>query len=126
MAGDETDEQRRLIGSLSEHLTPSGNQVEGMGPRRAGQQGNTLASIASVGSNDPSSIAQSASSKEAAGDNNVHMRTFDYLGLTKTLRPGQAAIPGGGWIQPRLQRPQQHLIQVRPSAVVPSAASPSR
>ncbi|KAK7951330.1 uncharacterized protein PG986_007058 [Apiospora aurea] len=37
-AGDVTDEMRRLIGSLSEHLTLIGNQVGGMEPRRSGQR----------------------------------------------------------------------------------------
>ncbi|KAK8138512.1 serine/threonine-protein kinase nak1 [Apiospora sp. TS-2023a] len=38
MAGDVTDEMRRLIGSLSEHLTLIGNQVGGMEPKRASQR----------------------------------------------------------------------------------------
>ncbi|KAH7038132.1 uncharacterized protein B0I36DRAFT_75860 [Microdochium trichocladiopsis] len=53
---------------------------------------NTLASIASVGSNGPSSPAQSAFSKEGPGDNDVHMRTLDYLGLAETPQPARAQL----------------------------------
>lgn len=53
---------------------------------------NTLASIASVGSNGPSSPAQSAFSKEGTGDNDVHMRTLDYLGLAETPQPARAQL----------------------------------
>ncbi|KAI1335746.1 hypothetical protein F5Y15DRAFT_428042 [Xylariaceae sp. FL0016] len=55
-------------------------------------RGNTLASIASVGSNGPSSPAQSAMSKEAPGENDVHMRTLDYLGLAETPQPVRAQL----------------------------------
>ncbi|KAI0019013.1 hypothetical protein F4780DRAFT_793825 [Xylariomycetidae sp. FL0641] len=55
-------------------------------------RGNTLASIASVGSNGPSSPAQSQMSKEGAGDNDVHMRTLDYLGLAETPQPARAQV----------------------------------
>ncbi|KAH9906378.1 hypothetical protein F4778DRAFT_645072 [Xylariomycetidae sp. FL2044] len=53
---------------------------------------NTLASIASIGSNGPSSPAQSAFSKEGPGDNDVHMRTLDYLGLAETPQPQRAQL----------------------------------
>ncbi|KAI1854831.1 hypothetical protein JX266_000949 [Neoarthrinium moseri] len=56
------------------------------------ERGNTLASIASVGSNGPSSPAQSAFSKEGTGDNDVHMRTLDYLGLAETPQPARAQL----------------------------------
>lgn len=52
----------------------------GVGRERA----STLASIASVGSNGPSSPAQSQFSREGGGDSDVHMRTLDYLGLAET------------------------------------------
>ncbi|ORY59076.1 armadillo-type protein [Pseudomassariella vexata] len=55
-------------------------------------RGNTLASIASVGSNGPSSPAQSAFSKEGPGENDVHMRTLDYLGLAETPQPVRAQL----------------------------------
>lgn len=56
------------------------------------ERGNTLASIASVGSNGPSSPAQSAFSKEGTGENDVHMRTLDYLGLAETPQPQRAQL----------------------------------
>ncbi|KAI0128876.1 hypothetical protein BJ170DRAFT_350062 [Xylariales sp. AK1849] len=56
------------------------------------ERGNTLASIASVGSNGPSSPAQSAFSKDGPGDNDVHMRTLDYLGLAETPQPARAQL----------------------------------
>ncbi|OTA99185.1 hypothetical protein M426DRAFT_91257 [Hypoxylon sp. CI-4A] len=56
------------------------------------ERGTTLASIASIGSNGPSSPAQSAFSKEGAGDNDVHMRTLDYLGLAETPQPARAQL----------------------------------
>ncbi|CAM1505551.1 Fc.00g111880.m01.CDS01 [Cosmosporella sp. VM-42] len=60
----------------------------GMGRERA----STLASIASVGSNGPSSPAQSQFSKEEGGESNVHMRTLDYLGLAETPQPPRAQL----------------------------------
>ncbi|KAI2630477.1 hypothetical protein GGS21DRAFT_540128 [Xylaria nigripes] len=56
------------------------------------ERGNTLASIASIGSNVPSSPAQSAMSKDGPGDNDVHMRTLDYLGLAETPQPARAQL----------------------------------
>ncbi|KAI0869798.1 hypothetical protein GGS24DRAFT_138111 [Hypoxylon argillaceum] len=56
------------------------------------ERGNTLASIASIGSNGPSSPAQSAISKDGPGDNDVHMRTLDYLGLAETPQPARAQL----------------------------------
>ncbi|KAI1190569.1 hypothetical protein F5B17DRAFT_427402 [Nemania serpens] len=56
------------------------------------ERGNTLASIASIGSNGPSSPAQSAMSKDGPGDNDVHMRTLDYLGLAETPQPARAQL----------------------------------
>ncbi|KAI0402597.1 hypothetical protein F4802DRAFT_617473 [Xylaria palmicola] len=55
------------------------------------ERGNTLASIASIGSNGPSSPTQSAMSKEGPGDD-VHMRTLDYLGLAETPQPARAQL----------------------------------
>ncbi|RDW65240.1 hypothetical protein BP5796_09932 [Coleophoma crateriformis] len=51
----------------------------------------TLASIASQGSNGPSSPAQSSFSREA-GDNDMQMRTLDYLGLADTPQPPRAQL----------------------------------
>lgn len=56
------------------------------------ERGSTLASIASVGSNGPSSPAQSQFSKEGGGESDVHMRTLDYLGLAETPQPPRAQL----------------------------------
>jgi protein JSN1 len=56
------------------------------------ERGLTLASIASLGSNGPSSPAQSAFSREGLGENDVHMRTLDYLGLAETPQPPRAQL----------------------------------
>lgn len=60
----------------------------GVGRERA----STLASIASIGSNGPSSPAQSQFSKEGGGENDVHMRTLDYLGLAETPQQPRAQL----------------------------------
>jgi protein JSN1 len=52
----------------------------------------TLASIQSLGSNGPSSPAQSNVSREH-GDNDMQMRTLDYLGLADTPTTPRAAAP---------------------------------
>ncbi|PBP27069.1 hypothetical protein BUE80_DR001975 [Diplocarpon rosae] len=52
----------------------------------------TLASIASQGSNQPSSPTQSAFSREGTGDNDMQMRTLDYLGLADTPQPPLAQL----------------------------------
>jgi protein JSN1 len=51
-----------------------------------------LASIASMGSNVPSSPAQSAFSRDTGGENDAHMRTLDYLGLAETPQPTAAQL----------------------------------
>ncbi|KAK4190401.1 hypothetical protein QBC35DRAFT_80714 [Podospora australis] len=56
------------------------------------ERGNTLASIASLPSNGPSSPAQSHFSREGAGESDVHMRTLDYLGLAETPQPPRATL----------------------------------
>ncbi|KJZ78954.1 hypothetical protein HIM_01727 [Hirsutella minnesotensis 3608] len=56
------------------------------------ERGSTLASIASVGSNGPSSPSQSHFSKEGGGESDVHMRTLDYLGLAETPQPPRAQL----------------------------------
>lgn len=56
------------------------------------ERGATLASIASIGSNGPSSPSQSQYSREGAGDNDVHMRTLDYLGLAETPQQPRAQL----------------------------------
>jgi protein JSN1 len=55
----------------------------------------TLASIASIGSNTPSSPAQSSSfSREGTADGDMQMRTLDYLGLADTPQPPRAQLAG--------------------------------
>lgn len=52
----------------------------------------TLASIASQGSNYPSSPSQSAFSRDVGGDTDMQMRTLDYLGLADTPQPPRATL----------------------------------
>ncbi|KAK4448553.1 protein JSN1 [Podospora aff. communis PSN243] len=61
-------------------------------PSAGRERGNTLASIASIGSNGPSSPAQSHFSREGTAENDVHMRTLDYLGLAETPQPARAQL----------------------------------
>ncbi|MBE3044084.1 hypothetical protein IMZ48_16235, partial [Candidatus Bathyarchaeota archaeon] len=56
------------------------------------ERGSTLASIASVPSNGPSSPAQSAYSRDGGAESDVHMRTLDYLGLAETPQPPRAQL----------------------------------
>ncbi|KAH6693995.1 hypothetical protein F5X68DRAFT_48227 [Plectosphaerella plurivora] len=56
------------------------------------ERGATLASIASIGSNGPSSPSQSQYSREGGGENDVHMRTLDYLGLAETPQQPRAQL----------------------------------
>lgn len=57
------------------------------------ERGNTLASIASVGSNGPSSPAQSHFSREGLAEGDSHFRTLDYLGLAEpTPQPTRAQL----------------------------------
>ncbi|KAK3375191.1 hypothetical protein B0H63DRAFT_496410 [Podospora didyma] len=56
------------------------------------ERGNTLASIASLGSNGPGSPAPSHFSREGTAENDVHMRTLDYLGLAETPQPPRAQL----------------------------------
>ncbi|KAK4143674.1 uncharacterized protein C8A04DRAFT_12172 [Dichotomopilus funicola] len=62
------------------------------------ERGNTLASIASLGSNGPSSPAQSQFSREGNGETDVHMRTLDYLGLAETPQPARAQLATGPYM----------------------------
>ncbi|KAM7200271.1 protein JSN1 [Rhypophila sp. PSN 637] len=61
-------------------------------PTSGRDRGNTLASIASIGSNGPSSPSQSQFSREGTAENDVHMRTLDYLGLAETPQPPHAQL----------------------------------
>ncbi|EPQ65615.1 Bgt-4888 [Blumeria graminis f. sp. tritici] len=52
----------------------------------------TLVSIASQGSNNPGSPSPSVFSREGGGDNDMQMRTLDYLGLADTPQPPRATL----------------------------------
>ncbi|KAL7975415.1 hypothetical protein HDV63DRAFT_16259 [Trichoderma sp. SZMC 28014] len=86
--------QRSPYANLPTSASPFGPSIfsswnpSGMGRERA----TTLASIASVGSNGPSSPAQSQFSREGGGESDVHMRTLDYLGLAETPQPQRAQL----------------------------------
>lgn len=86
--------QRSPYANLPSSASPFGPSIfsswnpSGMGRERA----STLASIASVGSNGPSSPAQSQFSREGGGESDVHMRTLDYLGLAETPQPQRAQL----------------------------------
>ncbi|KAK7749232.1 hypothetical protein SLS62_008311 [Diatrype stigma] len=82
--------QRSPFAQIPGTSSPFGPSVFSTWNPTGRERGNTLASIASVGSNGPSSPAQSA--KEGPGDNDVHMRTLDYLGLAETPQPARAQL----------------------------------
>lgn len=71
--------------------TPFGPSVFSTNWSSSRERTSTLASIASQGSNGPSSPAQSSFSKEN-GDNDMQMRTLDYLGLADTPQPPRAQL----------------------------------
>lgn len=56
------------------------------------QRTSTLTSIASQGSNNLSSSSPSAFSRETMGNNDMQMRTLDYLGLADTPQPPRATL----------------------------------
>ncbi|KAF4124192.1 protein JSN1, partial [Geosmithia morbida] len=70
----------------SSSLSPFGPSIfSSWNPPNVGRErGSTLASIASVPSNDPSSPSQSHFSRDGPSESDVHMRTLDYLGLAET------------------------------------------
>jgi protein JSN1 len=86
--------QRSPFATLPGTASPFGPSIfSSWNPTGVGRErGSTLASIASVGSNGPSSPAQSQFSKEGAGESDVHMRTLDYLGLAETPQPPRAQL----------------------------------
>ncbi|KAG5930743.1 hypothetical protein E4U53_002145 [Claviceps sorghi] len=87
--------QRSPFSTMPGSSSPFGPSIfSSWNPAGVGRErGSTLASIASVGSNGPSSPAQSQFSKEGAGDSDVHMRTLDYLGLAEsTPQPSRAQL----------------------------------
>ncbi|CAH0049333.1 unnamed protein product [Clonostachys solani] len=86
--------QRSQFAPLPGTISPFGPSIfsswnpTGVGRERA----STLASIASVPSNGPSSPSQSHFSREGGNDSDVHMRTLDYLGLAETPQQARAQI----------------------------------
>ncbi|KAJ8109080.1 hypothetical protein ONZ43_g6239 [Nemania bipapillata] len=84
--------QRSPFSHVPGTASPFGPSVFSTWNPNGRERGNTLASIASIGSNGPSSPAQSAMSKDGPGDNDVHMRTLDYLGLAETPQPARAQL----------------------------------
>ncbi|KAH7329185.1 hypothetical protein B0I35DRAFT_345505 [Stachybotrys elegans] len=86
--------QRSPFATLPNSGSPFGPSIfSSWNPSGVGRErGSTLASIASVGSNGPSSPAQSQFSKEGGGESDVHMRTLDYLGLAETPQQPRAQL----------------------------------
>ncbi|PHH86301.1 hypothetical protein CDD83_10435 [Cordyceps sp. RAO-2017] len=87
--------QRSPFAALPGTSSPFGPSIFSSSWNPAGvgrERGSTLASIASVGSNGPSSPSQSHFSKEGGGESDVHMRTLDYLGLAETPQPPRAQL----------------------------------
>jgi len=90
---------RLRAGSMPQRTNFTGQSPFGVGPSvfstnwsTGRERTSTLASIASLGSNGPSSPAQSAFSKEGTGENDMQMRTLDYLGLADTPQPPRATL----------------------------------
>lgn len=86
--------QRSPFSNMPSTASPFGPSIfSSWNPAGVGRErGFTLASIASAGSNGPSSPSQSHFSKEGGGESDVHMRTLDYLGLAETPQPPRAQL----------------------------------
>jgi len=85
--------QRSPFAHIPGSSSPFGPSIfSSWNPGAGRERGNTLASIASIGSNGPSSPAQSHFSREGTGENDVHMRTLDYLGLAETPQQTRAQL----------------------------------
>lgn len=94
---------RLRAGSVPQHISNfSSTTQSGSGPfgpsvfstnwTSGRERTSTLASIASLGSNGPNSPTQSSFSKEGTGENDMQMRTLDYLGLADTPQPPRATL----------------------------------
>lgn len=96
---------RLRAGSMPQRGNQGGNYVGGgssgpFGPSvfstnwaTGRERTSTLQSIASMGSNENSSPAQTAFSREGnLGENDMQMRTLDYLGLADTPQPPHATL----------------------------------
>ncbi|CAK7204925.1 hypothetical protein SEUCBS139899_007687 [Sporothrix eucalyptigena] len=84
--------QRAPFSQTPQVTSPFGPSIFSSWNPTTRERGSTLASIASLGSNGPSSPAQSAFSREGTADNDVHMRTLDYLGLVETPQQPRATL----------------------------------
>ncbi|CAK7264797.1 hypothetical protein SEPCBS119000_001180 [Sporothrix epigloea] len=84
--------QRTPFGQIPPVALPFGPSIFSSWNPTTRDRGSTLASIASLGSNGPSSPAQSAFSRDGTGETDVHMRTLDYLGLVETPQPPRATL----------------------------------
>lgn len=84
--------QRSPFSQIPGSSSPFGPSIFSSWNPTGRERGATLASIASIGSNGPSSPAQSSFSREGTGENDVHMRTLDYLGLAETPQPPRATL----------------------------------
>lgn len=84
--------QRSPFGHTPTSNSPFGPSIFSSWNPTGRERGSTLASIASIGSNGPSSPTQSHFSREGTGENDVHMRTLDYLGLAETPQPPRAQL----------------------------------
>jgi protein JSN1 len=87
--------------------TPFGPSVFSTNWSSGRERTSTLASIASIGSNGPSSPAQSAFSKEGTGDNDMQMRTLDYLGLADTPQPPRATLAANPFLSSMIESSRQ-------------------
>lgn len=79
-------------GQMPATVSPFGPSIFSSWNPTTRERASTLASIASLGSNGPSSPTQSAFSREGQSDSDVHMRTLDYLGLAETPQPPRATL----------------------------------
>lgn len=85
--------QRSQFAPLPGTGSPFGPSIfSSWNPTGGRERASTLASIASVPSNGPSSPSQSHFSREGGNDSDVHMRTLDYLGLAETPQQARAQI----------------------------------
>ncbi|KAI6247207.1 hypothetical protein HI914_05067 [Erysiphe necator] len=77
---------------LSTSAGPFGPSVFSTNWSSGRERTSTLTSIASQGSNNQNSPSPSAFSRETMGNNDMQMRTLDYLGLADTPQPQRATM----------------------------------
>lgn len=105
---------RLRAGSMPQRANLVGQSPFGIGPSvfstawaTGRERTSTLASIASLGSTGPTSPAQSSFSREGAGENDMQMRTLDYLGLADTPQPPRATLAANPFIANMLDMNKQ-------------------